>query len=98
MDIPFHRKLKQVFFFYSGRLISICSYSFWRRSNYFSAVEGLQFLTRAELFFLIYSFRAVRFVTSALIKTDKFFNHFGRSDAWNSTHHGRYVFQTRFFS
>ena len=25
------------------------------------------------------------------IKTDKF-NHFGRSDAWNSTHHGRYVF------
>ena len=31
------------------------------------------------------------------MKTDKFFNHFGRSDAWNSTHHGRYVFQTRFF-
>ena len=25
------------------------------------------------------------------------FNHCGRSKAWNSTHHGRYVFQTRFF-
>ena len=33
--VPFHRKLKQLFFFYSGGLISICSYSFWRRSNYF---------------------------------------------------------------
>ena len=25
------------------------------------------------------------------------FNHCGRSKAWNSTHHGRYVFQTSFF-
>ena len=25
------------------------------------------------------------------------FNHCGRSNAWNSTHHGRYVFQTAFF-
>ena len=25
------------------------------------------------------------------------FNHCGRSKAWNSTHHGRYVFQTAFF-
>ena len=25
------------------------------------------------------------------------FNHFGRAKAWNSTHHGRYVFQTSFF-
>ena len=25
------------------------------------------------------------------------FNHCGRSKAWNSTHHGRYVFQTVFF-
>ena len=38
---------------------------------------------------MIYSFAAVRLVMSTLVKTDKF-NHFGRSDAWNSTHHGRY--------
>ena len=35
-DIHFHRKLMQSFFFFWGRgLISLCSYSFWRRSNYF---------------------------------------------------------------
>ena len=41
---------------------------------------------------MIYSFAAVRSVMSTLLaRTDKF-NHFGRSDAWNSTHRGRYVF------
>ena len=25
------------------------------------------------------------------------FNHFGRSKAWDSTHHGRYEFKTAFF-
>ena len=34
-DIPFHRKLKQIFFLILGELIFFCSYSFWRRSNYF---------------------------------------------------------------
>ena len=33
--IHFHWKLKQLFFFIRGGLISLCSYSFWRRSNYF---------------------------------------------------------------
>ena len=33
--IPFHRKLKQLFFLNLKGLISLCSYSFWRRSNYF---------------------------------------------------------------
>ena len=37
--------------FFLEVLISLCSYSFWRRSSYFQAVERLQFLTRAELFF-----------------------------------------------
>ena len=37
---------------------------------FFKAVEPLQFLTRAELlFFIIYSFPAVRFVMSTFIST-----------------------------
>ena len=32
------------------RLISVCSYSFWRQSIFFKAVEGLQFLTWADFF------------------------------------------------
>ena len=59
---------------------------------FFKAVEGLQFLTLAELFFLIYSFAAVRFVMSTLFIKKGTLNHCGRSKAWNSTHHGRYVF------
>ena len=35
MDIHFHRKYKQLFFLFWGGLIFLCSYSFWRRSNYF---------------------------------------------------------------
>ena len=58
----------------------------------FQAVERLQFLTRVELlFFMIYSFPVVPFVMSTLIKKESF-NHCGRSETWNSTHHGRYVF------
>ena len=47
--VRFHRKLKQ--FFYLEGLLSVCSYSFWRRSNFFKAVERLHFLTRAEFIF-----------------------------------------------
>ena len=35
LSVQFHRKYKQLFFFILGGIISICSYSFWRRSNYF---------------------------------------------------------------
>ena len=45
----------------------------------------LQFLALVELFLKQLN------GCSFFIKTDKF-NHFGRSDAWNSTHHGRHVF------
>ena len=38
--------------FFRRGLISLCRYSFWRRSIYFfKAFERLQFLTRAELLF-----------------------------------------------
>ena len=40
-------------FFWRG-LISLCSYSFWRRSNFFT-VEWLQFLIRAELFIFLFT-------------------------------------------
>ena len=60
--------------------------------EFFLAVERLQFLTRAELLFFDIQFcRCAVSHVYTFIKTDKF-NHFGRSDAWNSTHHGRYVF------
>ena len=52
--LHFHLKL----IFWRG-LISLCSYSFWRRSNFFKAVERLQFLTWAELLFFFYSFAHV---------------------------------------
>ena len=85
-----------VVFFFEG-LIRLCSYSFWRRSNFFKAVERLQFLTRVDFFFKIYSFFA-RGVSCLHFFTKKgTFNHCGRSEAWKSTHHGRYVFQTAFF-
>ena len=94
-----HRKYKQLFFFIQERrLIFLCSYSFWRWSNYFfKAVEGLQFLTRAEsIFFYLCSFsrRAVCHVCTCI--QNGTFNHCGRSKAWNSTHYGRYVFFVRF--
>ena len=66
---------------------------------FFKQLKGYSFLIRAESIFFIYAvFSAVWSVMSTFfVKTDKF-NHFGRSDACNSTHHGRYVFQTAFFS
>ena len=41
---------------------------------------------------MIYSFAAVRLVMSTLLSRRTKFNHFGRSEALNNTHHGRYVF------
>ena len=36
LSVHSHRKYKQLFFFFNWRgLISVCSYSFWRWSNYF---------------------------------------------------------------
>ena len=46
-------------FFNLRGLFSLCSYSFWRRSNYFQAVEGLQFLTWAELIFFDIQFSCI---------------------------------------
>ena len=44
-----------VVFLWRG-LIWLCSYSFWRRLDFFKkAVERLQFLTRAELLLFIYT-------------------------------------------
>ena len=34
-SLHFHWKLKQLFFLFWEGLIFLCSYSFWRRSNYF---------------------------------------------------------------
>ena len=57
LAIPFHRKLKQLFFLFWGGLFA-----------YAVTVERLQFLTRAELlFFMIYCFAAVRLVMSTLL-------------------------------
>ena len=79
-DIPFHRKLKQLFFFNLGRLIFLCSYSFWRRSNYFLSSWKVTVLTRAEsIFFYLCSFpRCVFFHVYTLMKNGTF-NHCGRS-------------------
>ena len=53
--VHFHRKLMQLFFLF-GRLISICSYSFWRRSNYFlSSWTVAVFDLGGILFFLWYT-------------------------------------------
>ena len=85
------------FFIWRG-LISLCSYSFWRRSNFFFlAVEGLQFLTRPEIFFFDFQFSCFVLCHVCICIRNGTFNHCGRSKAWNSTHHGRYVFQTWFF-
>ena len=56
----------------------------------------LQFLEPVGGIIIIHDFQFCSCAVShvyTFIKTDKF-NHFGRSDAWNSTHHGRYVFDT----
>ena len=71
-ELHFHRKYKQLFFFYSGRgggVIFLCSYSFWRRSNYFfKQLKGYSFLTRAESIFFFYAvFPAVWSVMSTLL-------------------------------
>ena len=50
--------------------MSLSSYSFWRRSNYFKAVERLQFFTRVELFFKNSFARLVCHVHTLLIGTD----------------------------
>ena len=82
-------------FFYSEEVISLCSYSFWRRSNNFLSSCRVTVTDLGGInIFLIYSFAAVRFVMSTLFIKKGTFNHCGRSNVWNSTHHGRYVFQT----
>ena len=40
----------QFFLFGEEGLISVCSYSFWRRKEFFLTVEGLQFLTQVNFF------------------------------------------------
>ena len=80
-----------------GGLISICSY-LAPVELFFKQLKGLQFSTRAELLFF-YDLQFSRCVVChvyTFIKNGTF-NHCGRSNAWNSTHHGRYVFQTAFF-
>ena len=58
----------------------------------------LQFLTRAELIlFIIYSFSRCAVCHVYTFIKNGTFRRCGRSKAWNNTHHGRYVFQTRFF-
>ena len=77
--------ISAVVFFYSGGV---------------NFLMQLQFLAPVGGIIIIYDFQFCSCAVShvyTFIKTDKF-NHFGRSDAWNSTHHGRYVFKTAFFS
>ena len=58
-------------------LISSCSCSIWRRSNYFLSIWTVAVFDPGGN--IIFWFTV-------------FPDHFGRSKAWNSTHHGRYVF------
>ena len=51
-------------FFSLGGLISICSYSFWRRKDFFKAVYPLLLLTVAELLFFDFHFLRAGFPTS----------------------------------
>ena len=84
--IHFHRKLMQSFFLVEGRgLISSCSYSFWRRSNYFLAVERLQFLTRAELLLLYMQFCVRGLSRPRYVIKEETFNHCGRSNMYMNT-------------
>ena len=85
-------------FFYLRGLISLCSYSFWRRSNYFLSSWSITVIDPGgiNVFFLIYSFAAVRFVMSALFIKKGTFNHCGRSKASLVEHHGMYVFFVRY--
>ena len=65
---------------------------------FFKQLNGLQFLTRVELLlFLICSFPSRGLSRPHFVTMKGTFNHCGRSKAWNSTHLGRYVFQTAFF-
>ena len=67
----------------------------------------LQFLAPVELIFkqLKWNYHFLKFTVFPLcglsclhlVIRKGIFNHCGRSKAWNSTHHGRYVFQTTFF-
>ena len=70
-------------------LLSLCSYSFWRWSKYFS---NSFFDPGGIIIFHDIQFSAVRFVMSTFFNKKGTFNHCGRSKASNSTHHGRYVF------
>ena len=63
---------------------------------FFDQLKGYS-LWAESIFFYLCSFpRCVVCHVYTLIKNGTF-NHCGRSNAWNSTHHGRYVFQTAFF-
>ena len=95
-DIHFHRKYKQLFFFIlRGQLAYAVTVSGSGRII-FKAVERLQFLIRAELLFLIYSFCPRGLSCLHFVIRKGILNHCERSKAWNSTHHGRYVFQTTY--
>ena len=76
-------------------LVSLRSYSFWRRSNYFlKQLNGCSFRPGWSNFFkdLQFSRRAVCHVNTFIKKGTV--NHFGRSEAWNGTHRGRCVFSS----
>ena len=78
-------KLMQSFFVLASN--SRMQLQFLAPVEYFSAVKELQFL----------QFSRAWFVMSALFFKKGTLDHCRRSKAWNSTHHGRYPFQTAFF-
>ena len=83
-------------FFLFSSLISLCSYSFCAGQILFLLSLMVAVFDPSGKVFL--QFSRVWFVMSTLFIKKRTFNHCGRSKAWNSTHHGRYVFQTAFFS
>ena len=80
--IHFHRKLKQLFFFWMG-LNSLCSYSFWRPSNYFLSSWTVAVFDPGGIiifYYLQFSRCAVCHFYTCIKKGT--FNHFGRSETW----------------
>ena len=91
---------RRFFFFLVRRLVCLCSYSFWCGSVFFKKkqLNGCSFWPGRNYYFLFVQFCARGLSRPHFVTGKGTFNHCGRSRAWNSTHHGRYVFLTAFFA
>ena len=98
-EVPFHRKYKQLFCFILEGVNKRMQLHFLASVEIFlKQLNGYSFWPGRYYCFVDIQFSCFVLCHVCICIRNGTFDHCGRSKAWNTTHHGRYVFQTWCFS